>query len=136
MLNQTAWWKYLVILVVVVVGVFYALPNIFGSDPGMQIRGARGLAIESSVLGKVEAALKSENIAYKSIVQDANGVKIRFLDDETQLRAKDLIESEFGNNYATALTLLPGAPAWLTESGALPMYLGLICAEGCIFCCR
>jgi preprotein translocase subunit SecD len=125
MLNQTAWWKYLVVVTVVVTGLFYALPNIFGSSPGIQIRGARGLTIESSALGQIQTTLDSESIPIVSIAQDDKGIKIRFENDEDQLRAKELVEKEFGNNYSSALTLLSGAPAWLTNAGALPMYLGL-----------
>lgn len=125
MLNQTAWWKYLVVLTVVVVGLFYALPNIFGSDPGIQIRGSRGLSIESKVLDRIQTTLETEFIDFKSISQDEKGIKIRFADDETQLRAKEIIEADLGNNYSSALTLLPGAPRWLTSTGASPMYLGL-----------
>ena len=125
MLNQTPWWKYLVVVTVVVVGLFYALPNIFGNDPGIQIRGSRGLSIQSSELERIESILKSGSITYKSIVQDEKGIKVRFLDDETQLLAKELLESDLGNNFSIALTLLSGAPQWLSDSGALPMYLGL-----------
>ena len=125
MLNQTAWWKFLVIITVVLLGLIYAVPNIFGSDPGIQIRGARGLSVESSVLGRAQAALEAQSISFKSISHDAKGIKIRFENDETQLRAKELIEKELGNNYSLALTLLTGAPSWFTDLGILPMYLGL-----------
>ncbi|WP_424946634.1 protein translocase subunit SecD [Candidatus Spongiihabitans sp.] len=125
MFNQTAWWKFMVIITVVLFGLIYAAPNIFGSDPGIQIRGARGLSVESAVLGRVQSTLDAQSISFKSISRDAKGIKIRFENDEAQLRAKELIEKELGNNYSSALTLLTGAPSWLTELGVLPMYLGL-----------
>ena len=125
MLNQTAWWKYLVIALVLTVGSFYALPNIFGNDPGVQIRGARGAGVDGVVLARVETLLADAAVEIKALAREADGIKIRFHDTETQLKARDLIEAELGNGYTTALTLLSGAPAWLTESGASPMYLGL-----------
>ena len=125
MLNQTVWWKYIVVLVVVTTGLFYALPNIYGKDPGIQIRGARGLSIQFGELARVESILDSGSVQVESLLMDENGIRIRFVDDETQLRAKELLETGLGNNYSIALTLLSGAPQWLTNAGALPMYLGL-----------
>ena len=125
MLNQTVWWKYIVVLVTVTTGLFYALPNIYGKDPGIQIRGARGLSIQSAELARVESILDSGTVPVESLLMDENGIRIRFVDNETQLRAKELLETGLGNNYSIALTLLSGAPQWLTDSGALPMYLGL-----------
>ena len=125
MLNQTVWWKYIVVIVAVTTGLFYALPNIYGKDPGIQIRGARGLSILSGELARVESILDSGSVPVESLLMDQNGIRIRFGDDETQLRAKELLETGLGNNYSIALTLLSGAPQWLTDSGALPMYLGL-----------
>jgi len=61
----------------------------------------------------------------KAITRDPDGIKIRFNDIESQLQAREVIERELGDGYTTALTLLSGAPAWLTDSGANPMYLGL-----------
>ncbi len=125
MLNQTVWWKYIVVLVVVTTGLFYALPNIYGKDPGIQIRGARGLSIQFGELARVESILDSGSVQVESLLMDEKGIRIRFVDDETQLRAKELLETGLGNNYSIALTLLSGAPQWLTNAGALPMYLGL-----------
>ena len=125
MLNQTIWWKYLVIALVLAVGSFYALPNIFGNDSGVQVRGVRGLSVDSAILERVEGLLESESIEVKGIALDSDGIKIRFTDNESQLRARDAIEQGLGDGYTTALTLLSGAPAWLTNSGANPMYLGL-----------
>jgi preprotein translocase subunit SecD len=125
MLNQTAWWKYLLVVTVVTLGMFYALPNLFGSDPGVQVRGARGLSLDSSALEKIEAVLNAESIAVKAIKQDSTGIKLHFDDSQTQLLAKDKLDAALGDSYSLALTLLSGAPSWLTDSGALPMYLGL-----------
>ena len=125
MLNQTTWWKYSVIALVLAVGFFYALPNIFGNDPGVQIRGARGVGMERAALERVEGALAEAGIEVKWIGRDADGIKIRFDDIESQLQARDAVERELGDGYTTALTLLSGAPGWLTDSGANPMYLGL-----------
>ena len=125
MLNQTAWWKYLLVVTVVTLGLFYALPNLFGSDPGVQVRGARGLSLDSNALEKVEAILNSESIPVKAIKLDSTGIKLHFADPQTQLLAKDKLDSALGNSYSLALTLLSGAPSWLTDAGALPMYLGL-----------
>ncbi len=125
MLNQTEWWRYLIVTVVVVVGIFYAIPNLFGSDPGIQIRGARGLSLDSNVLGRVETVLTENSIEYKSLSQDQNNLRIHFPETTTQLRAKKVLESELGNAYSLALTLLPNAPDWMSDIGALPMYLGL-----------
>ncbi|MEM7195694.1 MAG: protein translocase subunit SecD [Pseudomonadota bacterium] len=125
MLNQTVWWKYVAAAIVLMVGFFYALPNLFGNDPGIQIRGARGGSVDLSVLERVESVLDNESVQIKSIAQDPDGVKIRFLDTESQLKARDLIDADLDNRYTSAMTLLSAAPDWLTRSGANPMYLGL-----------
>ena len=125
MLNKTPIWKYTLILAVIIVGSFYALPNLFGNDPGMQIRGTRGFKVDENVLSRVNSLLEAENIAAKSVIFDDKGLKLSFEDTETQLKARDIIEDDLDNNYTTALSLLSGAPNWLTDSGANPMFLGL-----------
>ena len=111
--------------VLLLVGFFYALPNLYGNDPGIQIRGARGGSVESAVVERVESILNNASVEVKSLQQDANGIKIRFLDTESQLKARDLIDADLDNRYTSAMTLLSAAPKWLTDSGANPMYLGL-----------
>jgi preprotein translocase subunit SecD len=125
MLNSTPWWKYLLVLVVLSTGLFFAFPNVFGNDPGMAIRGARGLSLDVSALQKVEGILAAGNIEAKSITQNSKGIRIRFKTSEDQLVTRDLMEQSLGDGFSTALTLLSGAPSWLIESGANPMYLGL-----------
>ena len=125
MLNQTAWWKYLAVVTFVSLGLFYALPNLFGNDPGIQVRGSRGMTLDSGALERIESILNSASVPVKSISTDATGIKIHFDDNQTQLQAKNLLDAGLDNSHSLALTLLSAAPAWLTQFGALPMYLGL-----------
>jgi len=125
MLNQTSWWKYLIVAVVLITGLYYALPNIFGNDPGMSIRGARGLALDPGDFERIESVLQAADIAPKSVTQDNRGIRIRFNNSEDQLKARDELAGYLDSDYSSALTLLSGAPSWLIDSGANPMYLGL-----------
>ncbi|MGI9311023.1 MAG: protein translocase subunit SecD, partial [bacterium] len=101
MLNQTDWWKYLLIVLVLAVGSFYALPNLFGNDPGVQVRGARGQSVTAATLEQVESVLADAAIETKAIARESDGIKIRFADSERQLQARDAIESALGNTYTT-----------------------------------
>ncbi len=125
MLNKTPWWKYALVAVILATGLYYALPNIFGNDPGMTIRGARGLSLDAAALERVQGILNAEEITPRSLVQDDRGIRIRFASSEDQLAARDAMERNLGEQYSSALSLVSGAPDWLLESGANPMYLGL-----------
>ncbi len=125
MRNHTPWWKWLIIAVVIVPGAFYALPNLFGDDPGIQLRGARGGTLSTAEFSQVETALVSGGIPPRSAVLDDRGIRLRFDSLDEQLRARDLLEGTLNDSYTVALTLLPAAPTWITDIGALPMYLGL-----------
>lgn len=125
MLNHNAWWKYLIIAAVLMPGFFYAMPNIFGDDPGIQIRGARTTSVDPALLDLVRSTLRQAGIEPLGASVNENGARVRFASTEDQLKARDVIEGAFGNRYTVALTLLPSAPEWLESVGALPMYLGL-----------
>lgn len=125
MRNHTPWWKWLIIAVVIVPGAFYALPNLFGDDPGVQLRGARGARLGTAELGQVQKVLDSSEVKYKSAVLDERGIRVRFATTDAQLQARDLLELRLASGTTVALTLLPAAPDWLSQVGALPMYLGL-----------
>ena len=125
MRNHTPWWKWLIIAVVIVPGAFYALPNLFGDDPGVQLRGARGARLGTAELGQVQKVLESSEVKYKSAVLDDRGIRVRFATTDAQLQARDLLELRLASGTTVALTLLPAAPDWLSQVGALPMYLGL-----------
>ena len=125
MLNHYTWWKWAVIALVIVPGVFYALPNLFGDDPGVQIRGIRGASIESNDFDRVRTMLSAEGLDPKGATLDENGLRLRFVSPEQQLKARDVLQKELGNQYTVALTLLPDTPTWLRLVQARPMHLGL-----------
>ncbi len=125
MMNQYPLWKYILVILVVLVGSVYALPNLFGEDPAIQISGTRTVTVDQETLKKVEATLENKQIKYKSIVLDDRGILARFENTEIQLEAQDVIRSSFDTGYVVALNLAPATPSWLRSINALPMYLGL-----------
>ncbi len=124
-MNQNPWWRYLLIAAVLLPGLFYAFPNIFGDDPGVQIRGARTTGTTPFILDRVEQVLSQEQIEPLGIISDEKGVRVRFDSSETQIKARDALQDSLGNQYTVALTLVPSAPGWMNTLGAAPMYLGL-----------
>jgi len=122
--NHYSFWKNLLIVATVLLLGLYALPNLFGEDPALQIS-VRSGEMDKSVVAQAEQALHAGKIdGYR--VEHKNGrLLLRFNDTETQLKAKELIADTLGNNYTIALNLAPATPAWLTSLGAAPMYLGL-----------
>jgi preprotein translocase subunit SecD len=133
MSNQYPLWKNLLILALVVLGLLYALPNLYGEVPAVQISGMRGAQADSATVDRVEAMLKRAELTYSSVLVDETGIKVRFADTETQLRAKDVVQEELGTQYTVALNLLSAAPAWLRAINAQPMYLGLDLRGGVYF---
>nr|WP_142010499.1 protein translocase subunit SecD [Serratia fonticola] len=125
MLNRYPLWKYLMLIVVIFVGLLYALPNIYGEDPAVQITGARGVAASETTLVQVRNVLEKENIASKSIALENGAILARFKDPDVQLRAREALMAELGDKYVVALNLAPATPAWLAMLNAEPMKLGL-----------
>ena len=125
MLNQYSSWKYVLLLVVLAVGSIYALPNLYGSDPAIQISATRNNTIDTEVESKALEALKNSNINLRSSILDDKGLLLRFDGVEQQLQAADGIRDALGDGYTVALNLAPATPGWLRDVNALPMYLGL-----------
>ncbi len=123
-MNRYPLWKYIVIVVALVVGVLYTLPNFFAEVPAVQVSAPKVKA-DTALLALVEEALKAANIPYRGATLDETGIKVRFADTDTQLKAKDAIQAKLGDSYIVALNLLSSSPQWLASIGALPMYLGL-----------
>ena len=125
-MNRYPLWKYILVLTILVLGLVYSMPNIFGESPAVQITTAKATSkLDPELLGKVEAALKQENINIDAIFMDATGVKVRFADADTQIKAKDILKNNLGKDYVIALNLISRSPSWLSNIHARPMYLGL-----------
>ncbi len=125
-MNRYPLWKYILIAIALVVGFVYTLPNFFGEAPAVQVSPHRPtLKADAALLARVEEILKKGNIADTGVFVDATSVKARLVDTDSQLKAKDLLQSQLGEDYVVALNLLSNSPGWLRSIGALPMYLGL-----------
>ena len=126
MINKYPLWKYLLILMVVVTGVIYALPNLYPDDPAVQLTPQRGsVQLSERHISQVTRALDKAGIEYfGEEIENNNGI-IRFRHDEDQLRAKTLIQEALGQDFVVALNLAPTTPQWLVDLGAGPMKLGL-----------
>jgi len=125
MMNQYPVWKYLLLIFILVVGVIYALPNLYGADPSLQISGSRNNEVTAEVATRVSDALEAASIPVKKVEILPERLLLRFNDTETQLKAVDYVKSSLGNGYIVALNLAPAIPGWLESFNALPMYLGL-----------
>ncbi|MDM1486914.1 MULTISPECIES: protein translocase subunit SecD [Acinetobacter] len=119
-------WKYLLILVVLVVSTLYALPSLYPDEPAVQISGAKaGTQIDQSIVQKAEQILQSENIASHDNSFTNNAALLRLDTSEAQLKAKEALRRGLGDDYVVALNLAPTTPEWLQKIGAKPMKLGL-----------
>ncbi len=125
-MNRYALWKYLIIAVSIALGLLYTLPNFYGESPAVQISPLRITAsADTTLLQRVEDALNKAEITTDGMLLEEGSIKVRFTDTDIQIKARDLLQSELGDEYIVALNLLPNSPQWLTNLGALPMYLGL-----------
>lgn len=123
--NRFPLWKY-VVLVVVLVGAFiYAMPNLYGEYPAVQIMGANGAVVDSDTLADVNKLLALNHIPVRDNRLDDKRVLIRFFSTDDQLKAKEMIAAALGDKAMVALNLSPATPAWMQAIGAVPMKLGL-----------
>jgi len=138
--NRFPLWKYALIAVTILAALLYTLPNFYGESPAVQVSSAKStVKVDAAVMARVQDVLKKADIPYTGAVLDPTGLRLRFADTDTQLKAKDLIhgalnpgaspqatpEDDPNVSYVVALNLLPASPGWLTAIHALPMYLGL-----------
>ena len=123
-MNRYSIWKYLLILLLVGAGGLFALPNIYGKDPALQVSSSRAEISELTEF-QVASALDEVGITYKATAVREENLIIRFNDEESQLKARAVVEESLGRNFVVALNLAPATPGWLQRLGAEPMFLGL-----------
>jgi preprotein translocase subunit SecD len=130
-MNRYPIWKYAIIVIALLVGSLYTLPNFFGEAPAVQVSAAKpSVKVDLAVQERVQAALAAANLAPDVVTLDNGSLKVRFDSTDKQIKAKDVIQQTLvpdANDpaYVVALNLLARSPAWLTSLGASPMYLGL-----------
>ena len=133
-MNRYPAWKYTVIAIALIVGFLYTLPNFFPEVPAVQVSSSKStVKIDNALLDTVEQTLKAANVPYRGALLDPSGIKVRFEDPDTQLKAKDVLQSKLGDDYIVALNEMRTSPQWLASIGALPMYLGLDLRGGVYF---
>lgn len=125
-MNRYPLWKNIFVVFMILMGLIYTIPNLFGESPAIQVTPAKSTSkVDPALLGQVEQILQQEKIAYDGIYLDARGVKARFANTDTQIKAKDVLQANLSSDYTVALNLLSRSPEWLRSIGAKPMYLGL-----------
>jgi len=130
-MNRYPLWKYAIILVVLVISAIYALPNLFGEAPAVQVSPARAtVKVDSATVTRVERALAEQSLKPDVIQLEGTSVRARFASTDDQLKARDAIDRALNPDPATpdhivALNLVPRTPGWLAALHASPMYLGL-----------
>ncbi|RJF99537.1 protein translocase subunit SecD [Noviherbaspirillum saxi] len=134
-MNRYPLWKYILIVIALLFGVLYSVPNFFGESPAVQVSSAKAtVKVDQATMTRVADALSKAGMAPESVLFDLSGnqgsVRARFVDTDTQFRAKSLLEKELNTDpndptYIVAFNLLPNTPQWLQSLRAMPMYLGL-----------
>jgi len=124
-MNQYPAWKYMLIGLILLVGVVYALPNLFGEDPALQVTSARGFAVPPTLETSISDALTAEKISIKGQEQAGNRLLYRFESAADQIQAAEVVKRTLGEQYVVALNLAPATPSWLRALGGKPMTLGL-----------
>jgi len=130
-MNRYPLWKYITIGVVLLISILYALPNLYGEAPAVQVSSLRSSSkVDTALLGKIEQILKDAGVVADTITLEGTSIRARLADTDTQLKTKDalqkaLVPDATDANYIVALNLVPRTPKWLTALHASPMYLGL-----------
>lgn len=125
MLNKYPLWKYIMVVLVLLIGGLYSAPNLYGEDPAIQVSGVRGAEVNALVLDTVVAKLDEAKIEYKKSELADGRILVRLKREDDQLKAKEAIGDSLGDGFVVALNLAPATPEWLQAFGAGPLKLGL-----------
>lgn len=135
-MNQYPLWRYVLIAVLIFIGIIFAAPNLYGTDPALQIQPKSGQAVSADVIAEIKNSLAQQSIPDIGIEQQSTGLLIRFKDTEDQLKAQGYVQALVGDADTVALNLAPRTPHWLSMFGAQPMKLGLDLRGGIHFLYR
>ncbi|MBC7438079.1 MAG: protein translocase subunit SecD [Bdellovibrionales bacterium] len=130
-MNRYPVWKYVIIVIALLMGALYTLPNFFGEAPAVQISSGKAtVKVDSTTQTRVEQALKAAGLTPNLITYDGNAIKARFDSTDLQYKARDVVQRALipdptDPSYVVALNLVSRSPAWLSSLNAFPMYLGL-----------
>jgi len=130
-MNRYPAWKYVIIVVALLVAALYTLPNFYGEAPAVQVSSGKAtIKVDTAVLERVQQVVKAAGLTSDSVVLEGTSVRARFDTPDDQLKAKDAIEKALIPDpsdppYIVALNLVSRSPDWLTAINARPMYLGL-----------
>lgn len=119
-------WKYIVIIIAIVIGVIYTAPNFYGEAPAVQVSAVgSSVQIDSGTLDNINNLLKQNTIVPTGEIFDGHTLKLQFVDTDVQIKARDLIAQNLGGSYSVALNLMSQSPSWFAHINAYPMFLGL-----------
>ena len=125
-MNRYPLWRYILLAVLILIGIIYALPNLYGSDPSLQIKSAKaGATLPAQFSQQLTSTLAKENIKPIGVDTASKDVLLRFKNTTVQFNAKTVLQNSLGKDYVVAANLSPRTPEWLTAIGAKPMSLGL-----------
>lgn len=124
MLNKFPLWKNIMVFLIIAIGFFYSLPNLYGEDPALQISGSHGTELDQKTVDSIKATLDAKNLEGNYEFENSQ-LLIRFNNTDSQLTARELVTKQLGENYVVALNLAPATPAWMRSIGMHPLKLGL-----------
>jgi preprotein translocase subunit SecD len=123
-LNKFPLWKNIMVFLVIAIGFFYALPNLYGEDPALQISGTHGTELDQKTVDSIKNTLDAKNISGNYEFENSQ-LLIRFKNTDEQLAAREIVSKSLSDNYIVALNLAPATPEWMRNLGMHPLKLGL-----------